>query len=308
MQNKELKIKNGDITLAGTLTTPLKNGPHPLVICIHGSGPLDRDSNTAYQKLNIFNVLAENLASRNIACFRYDKRGIGQSTGDYMSAGHLDFVKDTIAITKHFRNSDDISQIFLLGHSEGTLIAPQVAQECDIEGLLLLCPFITELEQLLEMQGAVMQDFLDQSKGPQAWIPRLVAAINGGVVKGNRKLIRRVRNSSKPVLWHGFKRVEAKWIRELLNISPSRVFETIQVPTLVFVAGKDAQCPPEEGAEIAKIIGEKATHVLIPCLSHILRIEGDKSGYADYGEQLKRAMAPEVVQTVGDWIEAEISK
>ncbi len=307
MQNREMKIQNNGVTLAGTLTLPPDDDPRPLVICIHGSGPLDRDSNTKFQKLDVFNTLAENLGSQGISCFRYDKRGIGQSTGDYMSAGHSDFVQDALAITRHFRNSGDFSHIFLLGHSEGTIIAPQVADQCPVEGMILIAPFVTNLEELLEHQGTVMQEFIDQAKGPAAWFSRLFTSLNGGVVAGNRRLIRKVRNSAKPVLWDRFRKVEAKWIRELVDVDPAEIFATLDTDTLILVAGNDLQCPPEDGKKIASIIGSKATHVVIPGLSHMLRMEGDKGGYADYERQLKQPMAPEVSQTIIRWLEQRVS-
>ncbi len=305
MRAEEMVIRSGAVRLAGTLTGPEEGAPggsRPLVICVHGSGPLDRNSNTRHQKLDIFNALAEHLAVRGIACFRYDKRGTGQSGGNYHCAGHLDFVRDALAVARHFRADPAVSRLFLLGHSEGTLIVPQVARECPVDGLLLLCPFLTELEDLLERQGLVMQHYLDRAPGIGGWIGRRLSALRGGVVQANRKLIARVRRTSRPVLWQGLRRVEARWIRELLEISPRRVFETVRVDSLVLVAGRDVQCPPEDGEEVARIIGARASHVPIAGLSHMLRLEGRQSGLADYGEQLKRPVAPEVLETVAGWL------
>jgi len=301
-----VRIKAQGATLAGTLRLPEEPGPHPLVICIHGSGPLDRDENTNHQKLNIFNDLADDLVVRGFACFRYDKRGNGQSSGHYLSAGHSDLVADALAVTRHFSTRTEFSHLFLLGHSEGTVIAPQVAQSCRVDGLILLCPFVTPLQELLEIQGREMQRFIENAPGFSGWIGRMYLRLSGGVQAGNRKLIARVRNSIKPVIWKGFKRIEARWIRELLRLDPATLFATVRCPTLVFVAGNDRQCPPQDGAEIARIIGEQAQLVVIAGLSHILRIESEVTGYAGYAEQLSRPMAPQVAKTVGDWLSAQI--
>ncbi len=308
---EEMEIAGAGITLAGTLTTPHQDdedSPHPLVICIHGSGPLDRDENTRHQKLNIFNVLAHELAGRGIACFRYDKRGIGASGGHYLSAGHSDLVADALAVARHFRQDRRFSRLFLLGHSEGTVIAPQVARGCPVEGLILLCPFVTPLEALLELQGAAMQRHIERAPGISGWFGRIHARLGGGVQAGNRRLIARVRGSEKAVMRQGLRRVEARWIRELLHLDPAALFAAVECPALVLVAGNDWQCPPADGAEIARIIGEGAQLTVIDGLSHLLRIEGAVRGYAGYGEQLSRPVAPQVLAAVTGWIAARAGR
>ncbi len=303
MQEQEIEVKSGDITLSGTLTSPDIAGPYPLVICIHGSGPLDRNENAGKQKLNIFNDLAAQLAGQGIACYRYDKRGIGKSGGKYISASHSDLVMDATAVAQHFYAVQTFSKLFLLGHSEGTIIAPQVAQNSAVDGLILLAPFVTPLEQILDAQGVEMQTHIDSAKGIGAWFIRGYVRLSGGVKKINQRLIRRVLGSDKPVIWSNFRQVEAAWIREMLLLDPVAVFAKVNLPTLLLVAGKDAQCPPEDGAKITDIIGADATHVIVPKLSHILRFEGDKQGFAGYAEQLKKPMEPVVSETIVDWLE-----
>ncbi len=301
MIETKLLIK-GQVALAGTLSTPETQGPHPLVICIHGSGPLDRNENSKHSKLNIFNAFAEFLAKQNIACFRYDKRGIGQSGGDYYSAGHSDLVDDAAAITRHFSDNPDVSQIYLLGHSEGTIIAPQVAQTLPVDGLILLAPFVTPLAEILEMQGAKMQASIDSDKGVSGWFMRLLTRAFGGVQAVNARLIKRVQNTDKPVIRQYFRKVEARWIREMLSLDPASTFKGITCPVLVLVARNDVQCPPEDGAKIAEIIGQNATLLAIPNLSHILRIETEETGFSGYSEQLKRPIAKEVLLAAGQWL------
>ncbi|MCF6271820.1 MAG: lysophospholipase [Rhodobacteraceae bacterium] len=305
MQEREIKIKSGDIFLYGSLTTPDTPGPHPLVICIHGSGPLDRNENIPFLKLNIFNALAEEMAGNGIACFRYDKRGISKSGGHFLSAGHGDLVADALAIAQNFEADPEVEKLLLLGHSEGTLIAPQVAQSCKVDGLILIAPFVTPLEEVLAWQGENMQRHIDTNKGITAWLVRQYTRFAGGVVMINKRLVAHVRRTSKPVIRRGLNRVPARWIRELLDVNPAAVFTRVKCPTLIVVAGADVQCPPEDGAEIAGLIGENATHILIPDLSHMLRFEGEKHGFADYGEQLKRPMEPVVIKAVAEWILAQ---
>src|SRR5712691_7912217 len=72
------------ISPAGTLTLPRGPGPFPAVILLSGSGPHDRDESLVGHRP--FLVLADHLTRKGIAVLRFDKRGIGKSTGDYASA------------------------------------------------------------------------------------------------------------------------------------------------------------------------------------------------------------------------------
>lgn len=308
VQEREIKIKSGDIFLYGTLTTPDTPGPHPLVICIHGSGPLDRNENIPFMKLNIFNALAEDMAGNGIACFRYDKRGISKSGGHFLSAGHSDLVKDALAVAQNFEADPEVEKLLLLGHSEGTIIAPQVAQSCKIDGLILIAPFVTPLEDVLAWQGENMQRHIDTNKGITAWLVRQYTRFAGGVVAINKRLVAHVRRTTKPVIRRGLNRVPARWIRELLDLNPAAVFARVKCPTLIVVAGADVQCPPEDGLEIAGLIGENATHVVIPGLSHMLRIEEHATGFSDYGAQLRIPLASEVKGAILAWVEAQGKK
>lgn len=80
------------IKLAGTLSIPDGAGPFPAVVLICGSGPETRDEDVMGHK--IFLVLADALNRRGIAVLRYDKRGVGESTGNYAMATFTDFAAD----------------------------------------------------------------------------------------------------------------------------------------------------------------------------------------------------------------------
>ncbi|GGQ09030.1 hypothetical protein GCM10010279_15810 [Streptomyces mutabilis] len=63
--------------LAGTLTLPSGPGPHPAVLLLHGSGPLERDGNTPKLVMDLGRPMADALAAAGIATPRYDRRGAG---------------------------------------------------------------------------------------------------------------------------------------------------------------------------------------------------------------------------------------
>ena len=112
------------IRLAGTLTIPAGDGPHPAVVLISGSGPQDRDETVFGHRP--FLVLADYLTRRGIAVLRCDDRGIGESTGDFAVATTPDFASDALAAVAFLRNRPELDhgRTGLAGHSEGAIVAP----------------------------------------------------------------------------------------------------------------------------------------------------------------------------------------
>ncbi len=142
------------VTLAGTLTLPQNKGPFPAVVLISGMGPNDRDYGMLGHKL--FLVVADYLTQRGIAVLRYDKRGVGKSTGNYSaSLTSQDFADDVKAAIDYLKTRADIDpqKIGLLGHSEGGMIAQMVAaQSKDVAFIVLLAAagLVMDIESIVD--------------------------------------------------------------------------------------------------------------------------------------------------------------
>jgi alpha-beta hydrolase superfamily lysophospholipase len=126
-KEEEVIFNNGNIKLAGTFTIPNKEGRHPAVIMITGSGPLNRDEE--YMGMKPFKIIADHFTKNGIAVLRYDSRGVGGSTGNVFLSTFPDFANDVMAAINFLKNRSEInhSQIGLCGHSEGAFIAPLCA-------------------------------------------------------------------------------------------------------------------------------------------------------------------------------------
>ena len=216
MIHRELSIESDGATLAGELSLPDGVRRYPVVLMVHGSGPLDRNENTRGQSLNVFNHLADQLAAAGIASYRYDKRGCGKSTGDYYQAGHADLVDDASAcIDQLVRTANcDPQQIFVLGHSEGTIIAAQLAnQHQDLAGLILLCPFVEPMESILRRQARQMKADLLRTTGIRHWILSGFFRCFGDPVHGQEKLIAKLKSSDVTTFRSMLRKINAKWLR-----------------------------------------------------------------------------------------------
>lgn len=154
--NVSFENKTDGITLAGALTVPQSNKPVPAVLLVPGMGPNDRDYSMMGHKL--FLVFAEYLTQQGIAVLRYDKRGVGQSTGTYNALlTSEDFARDARAGIEYLSNRADIdhANIGIIGHSEGGMIAAMVAAQIPSVAfaVLLAAPASTSLETNLMQVG-----------------------------------------------------------------------------------------------------------------------------------------------------------
>ena len=134
------EIDNRGAKLSGILWLPATRPKTvPVVIIIAGSGPVDRDGNAGgLLHSDTYRQLAEALAKKGVATIRYDKRGVGQSTlgGKLEDLGFDDFVSDAAALVAMSKVNDKISGIYLFGHSEGALVALEVASTTKVDGII----------------------------------------------------------------------------------------------------------------------------------------------------------------------------
>lgn len=124
---EEVSWNNGDVRLEGTLYFPKTDGKVPAVILLAGSGTMGRVNNAGNRVL--FNH-AERLAELGIAVLFYDKRGVGQSTGDFRSAGFDVLTADALGGLEILRTHPrvDASRLGAVGLSQGAWIAAQMAE------------------------------------------------------------------------------------------------------------------------------------------------------------------------------------
>lgn len=129
-RESDVKVVSGSVSLPGTLTIPLGEGPFPAVVLVHGSGPQDRDESIG--ALRPFQDLAQGLASRGIAVLRYEKRT--KIYGKEMAAAGEVTIKDEVlddvlAALGVLRETPGVDRrrLFVAGHSLGALLAPRIA-------------------------------------------------------------------------------------------------------------------------------------------------------------------------------------
>lgn len=161
----DFAVGSGERALPGTLAMPKASGtPAPAVVLVHGSGPHDRDESIGPNRP--FLDIARGLAAQGIAVLRYDKRTKARPQ-DFAGRDYTiddETTADAVAAVDALRKADGIDpqRVFVLGHSQGGMLAPRIAAKAgDVAGIVLLAaPARPLLDILIEQNQrlAVLED------------------------------------------------------------------------------------------------------------------------------------------------------
>jgi pimeloyl-ACP methyl ester carboxylesterase len=308
----------GKITLAGTLTIPQGAGPFAAAVLVGGSGPSDRDETTAGHKP--FLVLADQLTRKGIVVLRYDKRGIAQSTGNYDQATMEDFAGDARAALNYLKARKDVDpkRVGIIGHSEGGILAAQIAAKADdLDWLVLLATPATNGERTLlrqselvartgglpEQQIARSQQFDRQAYAAvrqEKTQAALEARLNDLIEKSGL-------NASMPpaALQAQIRLMTTPWFREYLDFNPAPLIEKIKCPVLTLNGDRDLQVDADETVPLLRQAYEKSgnkdfTVLQIQGVNHLFQ-KAQSGSPALYGA-IEETMAPEVQNAISGWV------
>jgi uncharacterized protein len=306
------------ITLAGTLTLPRGPGPFPAAILISGSGPHDRDESIVGHRP--FLVLADYLTRKGIAVLRFDKRGIGKSTGDYANATTEDFAADAEAALSYLKTRKEIDpkRTGLIGHSEGGLIAPLIAsRSTGVAWIVLLAgqglngedTLLLQSELILQSSG-VDDDRIERTRAFNKQTYALVRQEKDPAAL-QTKLTDLVQSSSlgamvpPAVLQSQLRVATSPWFRFFLDYDPIPALQKTLCPVLALTGEKDLQVPSRENLpKIQKALddaGNKDVQITeLPGLNHLFQ-HAPTGSINEYGS-LEETMAPEALNAVSDWV------
>jgi dienelactone hydrolase len=137
-----VRIANGNVTLAGTLVLPDGSQRHPAVVLFHGSGPQQRDLFTARW-----------FAKHGVAALAYDKRGVGESTGNFRTVPFMELCGDGLAAIEYLKSRRDIDakHIGVWGLSQGGWLGPLAAsRSSDVAFVIAVSgPAVSPGEQMI---------------------------------------------------------------------------------------------------------------------------------------------------------------
>jgi len=238
-------------------------GEGPAALIIPGSGPTDRDGNNPLGVAAApYRLLAEALLERGIATVQIDKRGMFASkaaVADANAAIIPDYVADTAAWVAATRKATGAACIWLIGHSEGGLVALVAAQEVpDLCGVVLIAAPGRPVGDVIKAQ-------LRANPANFVIIPAADAAIDK-LAAGQR-----VDPSALPQPLQGlFAPALQGFLISLFSYDPADLAATTKLPLLIVQGGKDIQVPVADAERLAAA-NPAAKLVVLPDLNHVLK-------------------------------------
>lgn len=299
----------GTYNLAGTLTLPQSSKEkYPLILFVHGSGEVDRNENAKGMPIHAFKELSDLTAEHGFATLRYDKRGIGQSEGDYFAAGFFDLVDDAACALQFAKQHPqvDAERIILLGHSEGCLVIPVVHQKIPVQGMILLSGSAEPLSVTTEWQRRQLIEDMHHTTGFTGWLLRFLRA-DQKFLKMNDELIQKITSTDEDVIRFKGKKINAKWNREHEQFDVGEYLPEIDCPVLAITGTKDVQVKPEQVKDICRLVQGQCEYHLIEDMTHILRKTNVDHRFQailkDYKKQTRRPVDQELKQIITRWLD-----
>ncbi|MEO5860634.1 MAG: alpha/beta fold hydrolase [Pyrinomonadaceae bacterium] len=279
----------GGFTLAGTLTLPKgasKSKPVGAIVTITGSGPENRDSEIGLEGYKPFRQLADSLARNGIATLRMDDRETGDSGGTFKGSTSEDFGEDARAGLAYLRTRPEIrvDRLGVLGHSEGAVIAPMVAEkEPTLRAIVLLAGVAEPARSALHFQ--IKNGYDHDTKLTPEKRAELIAAIPQRI---------ETMMAADP------------WMKFFLTYDPAATMRRVKTPVLILTGSNDQQAVPDQVAlqEAAfKGGGNKdVTARVIPGVNHLF-VEDSDGFPANYSKvPTPVMMRADVVTSVTEWL------
>ncbi|MDD2103994.1 alpha/beta hydrolase [Pseudomonas putida] len=257
---RPITLDTGTGELFGSLLLPKSETPVPVVLIISGSGPTDRDGNNPDGGRNdSLKRLAWVLAKHNIASVRYDKRGVAASLAAAPDERNLSvegYVADTEAWSRKLKTDPRFSQLILLGHSEGALIASLAAPSVDAAAVISMSGSARPIDQVLREQLG--------NRLPPPLVLRsnqLLDSLKAGKTDDN----------VPPQLQVIFRPSVQPYLISLFRQDPAAAFARLKMPALIIQGSNDIQVGIND-AKLLKAAKPDAELALIEGMNHVMRI------------------------------------
>ncbi len=320
--------KKEDISLSATLTLPDSTSIFPAVVLIAGSGPNDRDETIFGHKP--FFVISDYLTRNGYAVIRYDKRGVGKSTGNFSQATIKDFVNDAKNIVEYLTNRKEIdsSNIGLLGHSEGGIVAPMVAAETkQVKFLVLMAaPGTNGIEITLDQNENSMrhQGFEPETiEKIQITNKELFESLFEWTGSDNDRtalrdklsnlweqlpLLAKLKIEKEPYLRAQFNGLISPGYRSFLTTNPENYLRNISCPVFAINGDNDMQVPAKKNLEAIKRLVEKGGNYKVetkiyPKLNHLL--QESITGHPNEYQNIEETFSPQVLSDITNWLKRQ---
>ena len=318
IREETVHFASNGITLAGTLVLPEGSQTHPAVVLFHGSGPQTRDLFTARW-----------FASQGIAALAYDKRGVGESGGDFRKVPFMELCDDGLGAIQYLKSRKEIDakRIGVWGLSQGGWLGPLAAsRSADVAFVIAVSgPGVSPGEQMivyyaneLREQGVDEGDVREASTVRRDVWSYMASGL--GYEKTKAEL-----DKARTKRWYGKAKVQqddsfgplqtpaelrkpvgrsAIWFKQEAVYDPVPALRALRVPALFLFGDHDRLIPVEESvAVIRRVLAEGKQRDfrirVFPNVDHEMRLVTSEA---------MGAVDPEYLKTMRDWLSTRVLK
>ena len=127
---EKLIFKSKDVNLSAEIFTPETKKLHPALVLLHGS---------SMNLKNQYAFYADYFANLGFEVLIFDKRGNGESTGNYAASRYSSLIDDAVACLEIMNNRESVdkNKIGLWGYSQGAMLLPMVVTKTNIPAFLI---------------------------------------------------------------------------------------------------------------------------------------------------------------------------
>lgn len=289
-------------TFNGTLTLPNDYSKEtPVILMITGSGQQNRDEEICNHKP--FAIIADALARKGIASFRYDDRGWNDSTIRFADYTTNDFKQDAEVGINMLRKR--FSKVGILGHSEGGTIALLMASEGKADFIISLAGMVVSGKETLLIQN---RQALTSLHYPVSTVDSFCVALDTTIdeIAQGKKVrdisVKDVPMSLKPVFAKSIIPFDENYLRYFITVDASQVLSKITCPVLALNGTKDIQVDCQTNISILQkgLTHCKHTVKALEGLNHLFQhcVTGNIIEY----QQIEETIAPDVLDMITNWI------
>ena len=262
---ERLEFRSFEDTLVGYLRKPQNVKTYPVIVVLHSASHGHHDN-------ELYNHLEDNMNSIGVGVFTYDRRGSGESGGDFNTASLETLAQDALNAIKLLKNREDIetNKIGIFGISQGGWLGPLAysISSQDISYMILVSSSGVSPARQMEYSAVTtlkMNNYSDEIIDTAKHLRH----ITNEYYRGNRdrkktqdeidEFREEVWFNDVYLPWQGNLPEDVsvtKWIHEM-DFNPREYFEEVKIPVSLFYGATDRWVPIEESIEVWKEVFDK---------------------------------------------------
>ncbi|WP_081086076.1 alpha/beta hydrolase [Bacillus mycoides] len=293
-----IKVGYNEKKLNGLLTLPKGVEKPPVAILLQGSGPNNMDSIIGTGLNRPFADIAHGLAENGIASIRYDKRSYAYPNDvSDVETEYLYDAKEAVRLAKE-DNRVDSNRIYLIGHSQGGLLGPKIAQDNpEIKGFVSMAGTLRRLEDIVLTQTTLR---LEQENLSNERKKEELDNTKAGVDK-----IKKLNSSDKTEVILGY---PASYWNSLNKIDGASIVKNLSIPMFIIQGTTDFHVLEKVDYKLWQETLEDKDNVsfkVYPGLSHLFMPGGSADKFDGSIYNKPAHVDSQVIKDVSGWINAQ---